>query len=128
MKVYYAHCLAIYDTQQEYRDELAINSFLFPHYEIINPNCIAVQEECDRMKKDGLGADIMESIFKPLVLSCQALIFRGLPDGRIPAGVMQEITWAKKAGLPVLELPSFGYDRKMSVGLTRQYLEEVGQR
>ena len=66
--------------------------------------------------------------FTELVLSCQALAFRALPDGSIPSGVDMEIKEARKALLPVIELPSGCLRRALTYPETKEYLFEVGQR
>jgi hypothetical protein len=70
----------------------------------------------------------MDKVFRPLAEGCDLFVFRALPDGRIPAGVMQELMWARAVGRPILELPSGTLGRAMSVESTREYLHEVGQR
>ena len=125
MRVYYAHCIAIYGTPQEARD---LGLLFRLGHEVVNPNDLEVQERVDAAK--ARGEDVMETIFKPMVLSCEAVAFRALPDGRIPAGVAKEIDYAQqaKAYIPVFELPSGLRARSIGVDETREYLAEVGQR
>jgi hypothetical protein len=138
MKVYYAHCIALYNTPQELRDRDTLRC-LFPWAKIVNPNDGPIEEQCNLIKADyyngaagaafpNAGGAVMALVFKPLVQSCHALAFRALPDGSIPAGVAQEITWAKEAKLPILELPTNLSRRCLSLDQTREYLREVGQR
>lgn len=117
MKIYYAHCIAIYNTPQEQRD-LNLIKLLFPAAKIYNPNNDKAQEGA---KEDGMD------FFKPIVQMSDLLVFRALPDGKIPAGVCKEIEWAKEVQIPVIELPGF-VGRQMSVDDTRQYLRELGTR
>lgn len=139
MRIYYAHCMAIYNTPQEARDIALLDSLGF---EVVNPNhpdidkrCKAIRDEiaqynriCISAKRDP-SDEMMASIFKPLAtIRCDALAFRALPDGRIPAGVAQEVEWARDYGHAILELPSNFTDRRMSLEVTREYLREVGQR
>lgn len=118
MNAYYARCMAIYGTPQEQRDWYQIEQVLkmpiikFPRQDYIN-------------QKKNAGENVMETVFKPLVFSADILFFRGLPDGRIPAGVGQEIKWAREKGIPVLELPSSTNKRTISIEETREYLREV---
>jgi uncharacterized small protein (DUF1192 family) len=139
MKVYYAHCMAIYDTPQERRD---FNTLVLLGFEVVNPNSPEINERCDALRTEirhwnanadadaspdyfrDAGKEVMDTIFKPLVEFCDAVVFRALPDGSIPAGVARELEWAKG---PVLELPG-GIRRFLTVAETRQYLHEVGQR
>ena len=142
MRVYYAHCTAIYNTPQEVRDELLL-ARLFPGAELVNPNRAAIQGQCDNVRakyilehgdsptsRSEAGHQVMERVFQPLAMSCDVLAFRALPGwgAMIPAGVAKEIQWAIWAGKAVIELPSLMEHRKMSVEATRQYLLEVGQR
>lgn len=141
--IYYAHCLAIYDTPQEARDIELLRSMGFA---VINPNNPAIARQCaDRRAAidawnerihdhRGAGAkmdpseSVMNTIFKPLVDGCVALAFRATPSGEIPAGVAREIAWASDARKPVIELPSRLTGRVMSIDRTREYLREIGQR
>ena len=116
MKVYYAHCLAIYNTPQEQRDIHLLESLGF---EVYNPNC----KECaDGYKEKGMD------FFADVVGSCDVLAFRALPDGRIPAGVAQEISYMIMCAKPIIEFPSGILKRTISVDETREYLKEAGQR
>jgi hypothetical protein len=167
MRVYYAHCIAIYSTPQEDRDVFTLESMGF---EVINPNSPDISARCQHIKavhralKDldsgtsvalsenavgrlqslktpraeeeaiaqyaDSGEAIMRLIFDPLVSPAKvdAVAFRALPDGRIPAGVMLEVELALSRGLPVFELPSNMASRGMSVEATRGYLREIGCR
>lgn len=132
MKIYYAHCIAIYSTPQEDRDVALLEGLGFV---VKNPNAPRIHDQCENVRADAAtygytnpGEAVMQIVFKPLVASCDALAFRALPDGRIPAGVAKEIQWAREKGLPVIELPSNFSSRVMSVEATREYLQEVGSR
>jgi len=116
MKVYYAHCVSIYDTPQEARD---IETLKACGFDVVNPNT----PECDA----GYKARGME-YFKKFAEECDAVAFRSLPDSSIPAGVAREIEMFRAEGKPVLELPSNNVRRVLSVEVTRQYLKEVGCR
>jgi hypothetical protein len=141
MRIYYAHCIAIYHTPQEHRDIELIES-VFPGATVINPSSRAIADECEAVRRDVASFnqyrlagppqdpshEVMERVFQPLAKTCDVLVFRALPDGMIPAGVYKEITWAVEAGVPILELPSATSRREMSTTQTRQYLKEIGQR
>lgn len=156
MKIYYAHCTAIYHTPQEGRDiellhTLFDGSDLLGRAEVINPSSPAIADMCTAIKLE-VGAhnaafekytamgmlttdvpldashEVMVRVFKNLAQTCDLLVFRALPDGRIPAGVFKEIQWAVEAAVPVMELPSGTLSREMTVTQTRQYLKEIGQR
>lgn len=146
MKVYYAHCMAIYNTPQELRD-MATLAAIFGE-PAVNPNCAEINAQCDALRAEvdahneylrapvpgrhgefrDAGGEVMERIFKPLVASCDVLVFRALPDGTIPAGVFKEMTWAQENGTPILELPSGTSRRELTLAATKQYLREIGQR
>lgn len=141
MRIYYAHCIAIYHTPQENRDVELIES-VFTGATVINPSSRAIADDCEAVRRDVANFnkyrlagppqdpsnEVMERVFKPLAQKCDLLVFRALPDGMIPAGVYKEITWAVEAGVSILELPSATSRREMSTTQTRQYLKEIGQR
>ena len=119
MKVYYAHCMAIYGTPQEARDIATLEALGLT---VVNPNT----PECDA----GYIAQGMD-YFKRFVTECDAIAFRAVPDGRIPAGIWREIQMFRESpgvSKPVIELPSSIWERGMSPDATREYLKEIGQR
>jgi hypothetical protein len=118
MKIYYAHCIAIYDTNQEVRDINLLESLGF---DVVNPN-----EEWHR--KACTVGDYPMGYFIDLALSCDALAFRAIPGLGIPAGVVKEIKAAEGMMMPVIELPNSFGTRCMSVEDTRCYLKECGKR
>ena len=118
MKVYYAHCQNLYGTPQEKRD---IDLLMSLGFTVENPS--------DQKHKDGCASLIDKmSYFCNLVHGCDALAFRCLPDGRIPAGVAAEIKQAQLEGKPVFELPTRILSRIITVEETREFLMEIGQR
>jgi hypothetical protein len=119
--IYYAHCIALYDTPQEERDIETLKKLKFT---VVNPNTHQVNIALEKLPQ---GADKMQ-LFQHIVLACDALAFRALPDGSIPAGVAKEVAWAQEAGLPVIELPSSVSRRAITIESTREYLREVGLR
>ncbi len=110
MRVYYAHCQAIYGTPQEDRDVELLTRLGFG---VVNP---------------ALVPDADMQFYLRMVADCDAVAFRALPDGRITTGVFQEIQEARRLGYPVFELPSNLVGREMSHQETRGYLAEVGFR
>jgi hypothetical protein len=122
-RVYYAHCIALYGTPQEDRDVEHLETLGF---EVLNPNNPDVSRDVAELKAAG-REDYMD-YFHDLIQSCDAVAFRSLPDGRIPAGVAKEVQWADEVGIPVIELTSNFRSRVMSVEATRDYLKEIGQR
>lgn len=121
MKVYYAHCQAIYGTPQEDRDIELLEHLCF---KVFNPNCEWVRKQLPSVPQ----SEQMQYFCNIVQEDCDALAFRALPDGAIPAGVLKEIQAAQEAGMPVFELPSGILRRELSVEQTREYLKEIGQR
>lgn len=119
MKVYYAHCLGLYGTEQEKRDIDLLTKKL--GFEVLNPSEPAY---CKGYEESPLGMEY----FLRIVETCDALAFRSLPDLRISSGVAAEIGRARKLGLPIFELPNCVKGRTMTSEETVEYLEDVGQR
>lgn len=129
MKVYYSHCMAIYDTPQEKRD---VKDLKLMGFEVFNPNSSKCDEVVSKIRRHAChfydpGEKIMD-FFMNEVKKCDVLAFRSLPDGSIPAGVHKEIAIAEETGKPIIELPSLIKRQILTVSQTRQYLKEVGQR
>ena len=134
MIIYYAHCQAIYNTKQEERDIDTLKSLGF---EVINPANKEHKDVASKIRASVTSFQIMNGIdpsslvmdyFKGLVTGSDAVAFRGLPDGSIPAGVAKEIQVAIDEGKPVIEIPSCILRRVLTVDQTREYLKEIGQR
>ena len=121
--VYYAHCVALYDSVQEQRDMITLQSLGFS---VLNPNHAAIDKQVRELKESG-AEDYME-LFRTYVNQCDVFAFRALPDGAIPAGVAKEIQYAIDAGKPIIELPNAIKRRTISLEHTREYLHDVGQR
>lgn len=116
MKVYYAHCMSIYNTPQEQRDLKTLRRLGF---KTVNPNS----------EKHEAGANLLGmAYFEKFADECDAIAFRALPDGSISAGVAKEIRWFRRRGKPVFELPSSILRRSISPEETKEYLQEVGER
>lgn len=123
-QVYYAHCLAIYNTPQELRDIELLERLGFT---VVNPNSPVVDAGIPAAKRR-YADDWFVEVFKPLVQSCDAVTFRALPDGTIPSGVAKELEFAEEFFLPVFELPSARSRRTLTLDQTRAFLAEIGQR
>lgn len=124
--VYYAHCMALYDSAQERRDVALLERLGF---EVLNPNQAKHQKGAqDAKAKKPLDPKASMMYFKPLVDMCDLLAFRALPgDLAIPAGVALEIEWALNGSKPVIELPGSIQRRAISREETREYICEVGK-
>jgi hypothetical protein len=117
MPIYYAHGVNLYGTEQEDRDMRMLSDLgLCPE----NPNQLIHQEG---YKEKGMLYFVEEIL--PKMYACA---FRGYPDGSIPAGVAKEVSFFLDKDLPVFELPHFALRRILTVGETRLYLRECGQR
>ena len=123
MKVYYAHCQAIYGTPQEARD---VELLMALGWEVVNP--AEHGPVAKEMKAKGIPSSKVMEYFVELALGCDVLVFRALPDGAVPAGILKEVHSFREAKKPVLELPSCLMRRELNVEQTREYLHEVGQR
>jgi len=122
---YYAHDMYLYNTQQEKRD---IQLLELLGFKVINPNTKKVQEDITNLKKvHGDDFDYMK-YFHDIIYNCDVVAFRSIPNGHIPAGVGNEVTYAILEKIPVFELPSSIDARIMSIDFTREYLKEIGQR
>jgi hypothetical protein len=64
MRIYYAHCIAIYDTPQEQRDIETLQQLGF---EVVNPNC---PESANGYKVLGM------EYFRQFADTCDAIAFR----------------------------------------------------
>ncbi len=126
MRVYYAHCMALYDTHQERRDLTMLLDAFGPNTIIVNPNSEGIEIRAAAVRAE--GGDVM-ALFRDYIEHSDVVVFRALPDsGRISAGVAQELTWARQMGKPILEFPTALARRRMGEAETREYLLEVGQR
>ena len=121
MKVYYAHPITEYGTEQESRDLVTLAKLGF---EVLNPNqastASAYKAAREKANAEAPLSDPFAEVFKPLVLSCDAVFFRSFADGRIGSGVLQECEWAHQAKKPVLEFPTFNRVRCMTISETRE--------
>lgn len=124
MRVYYAHSMHLYDTEQEKRDIELLYLFRFS---VLNPNNDLVKEELKQYVAN-YGKDNTMDYFKKLIDECDAVIFRAHIDGKIPSGVGFEINYAMEKGLPVLELPTLISNKFLSLEDTRYYLQLLGNR
>jgi hypothetical protein len=115
-KVYYAHAISLYGTQQEQRDVATLEALGF---EVINPNSVECQQ--------GYAVQGM-AYFARFAKECDLIAFRGLPDGDIPAGIAFEIKSFRDLNKPVIELPCSILRRTLDKDQTREYLLDCGHR
>lgn len=118
MKVYYAHCMAIYGKPQERADVKMLQSLGFT---VFNPNNADVSKRCKKLRSQGINP---MAIFEDYVKRCDVFAYHPLPDGRIPSGVALEYEWAQEMNMPIIELPADNMfaQRRMSYEDTVKYL------
>jgi hypothetical protein len=116
-RIYYSHCISLYNSPTEKRD-IELLRTLFPGDAIYNPN----NQECTEAYHN-YGMEY----FDRLILGFDIVVFRGLPNKMIPAGIWRETKVARENNIPVIELPCYT-DREMSVDDTRFFLTECGYR
>lgn len=118
-KIYYAHPISIYDSPQEEKD-LAFLKLLWPDAEIYNPNS---KLDSEKYKDYGM------QWFLDRVADCNLVVFRSFPDGKIGAGVWEEIMFAKiNCSIPTLEIPILLESRRLTIDDTREYLKHARKR
>ncbi|MEG1309840.1 MAG: hypothetical protein RSA91_00935 [Bacilli bacterium] len=94
MKIYYAHHMFKYDTEDE-NNEIKQIKKMFKNYEIINPNGSIIE--------NGNSKDAMKQCFD-LIRKVDILIFTTLEDGNFGKGVYDEIGLAIDLNIPVFFL------------------------
>ena len=100
-KVYYAHGVNLYNTNQEDRDLETLEDM---GLDVENPN--------QQHHQDGYTEKGMVYFMEDILPHMSACAFRSYPDGSIPAGVAKELTYFLEAGLPIIELPHFALRRR----------------
>lgn len=103
MKIFYAHPKSLYGTQIE-KDDISLLQKLFG--EVVNPG-----ETHHQLEYQSLG--IVYS--KKLLLQCDGLVFRTFPMGKIGAGIVEEIKYAKELNRFILELPEMDEMRNLTI-------------
>ena len=117
--VYYAHPMSTYDTQTEIGDMAALQS----RFEtVINPNTQAFQQAAQRQKMAGLSP--MQP-FLDAIHSADAVAYRPFPNGKIGAGIANEVLEGIIFGKVVLQLPDllpkkFDMNDILSIEATRE--------
>lgn len=94
-KLYYAHAMLLYGTEDEER-EIGYIKNAFPDHELVNPRFY---------QNNSKGNDM--DYYKDLVSTTNTVVFSKL-EGHITSGVGQEVNHALSLGIPVLELRDNG--------------------
>lgn len=118
VNVYYAHPISLYNSVQEKQDLQTLAAFC---YKVVNPNHPDIEKKYIESGKDW-------KIFDDLVLGCEVLAYRTLPDGRITSGVWKEIRLALENNIAVIKLPDLESEVVMTKEETYEYLKEKGLR
>lgn len=126
MKVYYAHSVHLYGTEQEKKDLELLDSLGFT--DIVNPNNPDVQVGIELFKKEYGDEISVMSYFDNILDGVDAIAFRGHVDGTISSGVGYEIKYVQKQSKPVFELPVFIAARWLTREDTKEYLRQLGNR
>jgi len=121
--VYYAHAMSTYGSAIEHMD---ISNLEAMGFKVLNPNTPEIQDKYQRVKDNIIYKGEPMLFWQDLAQSCDIFAFRSLPGGKIPSGVAAELTAARDAGMPIIELPSVGDDRFMSHQQTKDYFLECG--
>lgn len=121
--VYYAHAMCTYNSRIEAFDLRTLKSMGF---KVLNPNTKNVQAEYQSVKDIHVKSGNPMKFWQQLATSCDIFAFRALPGGKIPSGVASELTAARNAGMPIIELPTVGTDRFLSYQQTTDYFLECG--
>jgi nucleoside 2-deoxyribosyltransferase len=121
--VYYAHSVHLYNTEQEKRDIILLESLGF---NVFNPNTEYIQQDIKKLREK--SNDSVMEYFDNVIDVCDILAFRSHLDGKIPSGVGYEIKYALKTGKPVFEIPLLFEKRFLSRDETKEYLKILGNR
>jgi len=122
LKCYYAHTMLSYGSTIEEQDIKLLESLGF---EVINPNSKEIAERCSKHIEE-CGKDRVMELFREIVLDCDIVAFRALPDGTILSGIASELINALDANIPILELPCSVRSRMIAYPETKQMLIELG--
>jgi hypothetical protein len=97
MKIYYAHPMSWYGTDREKDDVTLLLANTPLHTEVVNPNAPEHRAAVETLKAQGNEARIMGYFLDRLAV-CDAIAYRTFDDGRISAGVAQELLTAALHG------------------------------
>lgn len=103
--IYYAHPMSWYGTDNEKADLQEIRT-RFPGVEVVNPSAAIHGDQASRMYAKGYSSREVMGYFIDLVAEADALVYRPFSDGKIGAGVAQEILTAHIHGKEIFMLHS----------------------
>lgn len=100
MKIYYAHPMSWYGTEDEAADLAAIAAAMAPGTEIVNPNTPEFSKKAIEARDSG---DVMYP-FRKAVEDCDAIAYRTFNDDSLGAGVAQELLVAAVHGKQIFRI------------------------
>lgn len=122
MKCYYAHTMVSYDSTIEQQDIELLEKIGF---EVINPNSQSIKKGCKEYI-EMFGKEKVMDYFYDIVIECDIVAFRGLPNGQILSGISAELQAAKEYDIPIIELPCNLTNRMQEYPETKEFLIELG--
>jgi len=99
-------------TPKESDDVLLLNRM---HYEVISSNTSYLKHQFEKLiEEKGVEHErAFDTIYGHIIEKCEVFFVRAEKDGTVSELRLKEIAIAKKAGIPILELPrAFKYRRK----------------
>ena len=120
-KIYYAHTMTTYYSQEEANAVELLESM---GYEVVNPSDKKIVEGVELFKRANPSKNYMEYFFD-VVKTCDLLAFSAADDDKLTSGVVKEVLYALSTRMPVIEIhtiDSLNPERFMSLEKTREYL------
>ena len=119
-KIYYAHCMALYGTDQEKNDLKTLREL---GVKVVNPNSPKYRKTVERMKRNNRSGSQIMDYFISVVKKCNGVAFRALSDGSLSAGVAKEIDAMRKKGGVIIELPELDKRKALTIGQTCDHIQ-----
>lgn len=124
-KIYYAHTMTTYYSQEETDAVELLESM---GYEVVNPSDKKIVEGFELFKKNNPSGNSMD-YFLDVVKTCDLLAFSAVDGDKLTSGVVKEVLYALDIKMPVIEIhtiDSLNPKRFMSLEKTREYLKRNG--
>ena len=122
LRCYYAHTMLSYNSTQEKIDVELLESLGF---EVVNPNAEWIKESVEKYIVVN-GSNKVMDYFNTIIIDCDLIAFRALPNGDILSGIASELTFGKSQNIPIIELPCSLGRRMLDYPATKEFLIEVG--